>query len=720
MGTDHLDQDQRASYMFSVILLSLAFPLNVYLLCRIYFERRKLLALHLAMAWLLMADLAMILNYTIHHTESIITGRFLGGVQCQISGFLSLVCVVFSNLSSSAIAVVTKRSLGLQARAFSEQFRQNYLWLTLGMVTVGIVYATLLTSTGGVGNYRGLYCCMKDSGNAWLVWSGFFIFGTCAAVQARNYYDSYKYVTDQMKVAVGGNESKAHKTKYIGGIRRHALRMSCLFYIAWLPMMVGGLVAYAHGGAVTEKGEVFPRYVDILIVMCVKIVPLLDGLVISHSVNKALDHHQATKNTRAVARLGSNRNSVPGTPRGDEKRFVGESRLTVPQHPKMSCSRFTDVYFSNEDEGYRLPSPHSQPRHGSPSMDTTDLNYRTVTIDSSDRSVDLPNLISDEALRPSGVSRESSFPQLSHSLMPAETRNFTLSLPKFSHSLMLPDGLETSYAAGSPKSGMDDSANGPYSVGMMTEDLPAAKSDSQTGKTGNANANANAIQIIESGPRMPFGDSKKERHPPSDELQSNQSGKVPERHPSFSSQSEYIPMPRRARDSELRRSKGSSDDFQRNQITKVGNSNNSSIREYPSDDPQKNPNANTSSNSPSEYLPVLRRVGDSDQRRSKGSSDDFQRNQNSKDRNSNSSVREYPIDDSQRSQNAKAGNSSPVSSSPSEFLPAPRRARDSDQRRSKADAELRRVIPCAIEMVEDEPQHVGRTTDEEVEVSLAS
>eukprot|EP00808_Paulinella_micropora_P024263 g55027.t1 len=51
----HYDQEQRASYMMSILLLMAAFPLNVSLLRRIWLEREKLPVLQLAMAWLLLA-----------------------------------------------------------------------------------------------------------------------------------------------------------------------------------------------------------------------------------------------------------------------------------------------------------------------------------------------------------------------------------------------------------------------------------------------------------------------------------------------------------------------------------------------------------------------------------------------------------------------------------------------------------------------------------------
>eukprot|EP00457_Paulinella_chromatophora_P004441 gb/GEZN01004453.1/.p1 GENE.gb/GEZN01004453.1/~~gb/GEZN01004453.1/.p1 ORF type:complete len:603 (-),score=55.76 gb/GEZN01004453.1/:158-1756(-) len=237
------------------------------------------------MAWLLMADLALILNYGFHHTLSIIQNTFLDGVHCQISGFISLVCVLFSNVASTAVAFVTHRSLGLQARPFAEKVRKRYILLTMCMVLPGICYAALLSLTGQIGNYRGLYCCMKDNGNGWLVWTGFLIFATCGGLQGHYYYKSYHYVLEHINSSVGSGEMQ--KEKFVAGIRRHAFRMCGVFYLAWTPMMLGGFVSYFSGGLITRNGEAFPRWIDVIIVLCVKVVPLLDSLVVMRSVNKA-------------------------------------------------------------------------------------------------------------------------------------------------------------------------------------------------------------------------------------------------------------------------------------------------------------------------------------------------------------------------------------------------------------------------------------------------
>eukprot|EP00457_Paulinella_chromatophora_P006307 gb/GEZN01006325.1/.p1 GENE.gb/GEZN01006325.1/~~gb/GEZN01006325.1/.p1 ORF type:complete len:502 (-),score=42.26 gb/GEZN01006325.1/:121-1626(-) len=289
-----LDVQQRTSFLLSILLLTVALPLNLYLLHRIYTTRPNLHVLHLAMAWLLAADLLMIVNYTFHHTKSIIQNSFTEGVHCQISGFVSLICVVFSNLSSTAIAMVTKRSLGLQSRTFATKFREHYNHYTVGILIPGLLYASLLSTTGQVGNYRGLYCCMNDSGNKWLVWSGFTIFFGCAVTQCYFYYSSYLYVKRQMShsqhdtnLSQEERTQEAIRQKFVSGIRRHAFRMSGLFYIAWFPMMLGGLVAYGHGGILTDEGEAFPRAVDVFIVLCVKVVPILDGLVVWRSLEKA-------------------------------------------------------------------------------------------------------------------------------------------------------------------------------------------------------------------------------------------------------------------------------------------------------------------------------------------------------------------------------------------------------------------------------------------------
>eukprot|EP00808_Paulinella_micropora_P031439 g38234.t1 len=279
-----LNLEQRLSFIFNVILLASALGPTLYLLRRIYKERQDLHILQLAMAWLLMADLAMMLNYIPHHISSLILDQMSDGLSCQISGYISLVCVVFSNLAATSVSLVTARSLNLQSSAFIKRFRDNYLKWTVALWLPGVILASAFSATGKIGNYRGLYCCMKNNGDPWLVWTGFLIFFICAATQCYQYYTSFDYVSKTMTATQEDNEVKC---KYIKGIRDHALQMSGLFYFAWLPMLIGGFITYGHGGVEMQQGAAFHLGWDVLIVLFVKVVPVLDCWVVFRSLVKA-------------------------------------------------------------------------------------------------------------------------------------------------------------------------------------------------------------------------------------------------------------------------------------------------------------------------------------------------------------------------------------------------------------------------------------------------
>eukprot|EP00808_Paulinella_micropora_P001997 g4285.t1 len=298
-----LNLEQRLSFTFSVILLASALGPTLYLLHRIYKERQDLHILQLAMAWLLMADLAMMLNYIPHHMSSLIQDQMSDGLSCQISGYISLVCVVFSNLAATSVSLVTARSLNLQSSAFNLQFRKNYLKWTVAMWLPGVILASALSATGRIGNYRGLYCCMKNNGDPSLVWTGFLIFFICAATQCYQYYTSFDYVSKTMTATQEDNEVKC---KSINGIRDHALRMSGLFYFAWQPMLIGGFITYGHGGVVTQQGPAFHVGWDVLIVLFVKVVPVLDCWVVFRSLVKAKSA-QAAAMARQKAALHARR-----------------------------------------------------------------------------------------------------------------------------------------------------------------------------------------------------------------------------------------------------------------------------------------------------------------------------------------------------------------------------------------------------------------------------
>eukprot|EP00457_Paulinella_chromatophora_P003027 gb/GEZN01003032.1/.p1 GENE.gb/GEZN01003032.1/~~gb/GEZN01003032.1/.p1 ORF type:complete len:451 (+),score=71.08 gb/GEZN01003032.1/:54-1406(+) len=284
-----LDAETRVSMVLSLILLMSALPLSLQLLKRIYENRENCHVLQLSMGWLLMADLLLILNFGPHHLISFASNEFMGGTYCYISGFVSMIMVVFSNVAAAGCAIVTNKSMGIKARAFSSWFREKFVMITAVMFIPGIIYGAILAGTSHVGNYRNLYCCMNDNGEAWVVWGGFVIFFVCASIQAQQYYTSYAYVKEQMqnKSVASSAEDQLVRDQFVAGIRDHALRMAALFYIAWFPMMVTSFISYAHGGLVTDKGVAFPRGVDIFVVLCVKCVPLLDCLVIKRSLDKA-------------------------------------------------------------------------------------------------------------------------------------------------------------------------------------------------------------------------------------------------------------------------------------------------------------------------------------------------------------------------------------------------------------------------------------------------
>eukprot|EP00808_Paulinella_micropora_P027828 g6601.t1 len=151
---------------------------------------------------------------------------------------------------------------------------------------------------GAIGNYRDMYCCMKNNGNPALVWSGFWMFFVAMAAQGHQYYASYSYVSKESKVSRSVKQpdvtaSQERSAAHV--LRNHALRMSALFYLAWLPMIVGGLVTWAHGGVVTDQGEAFAKKWDVLIVLCVKILPFLDCRVILRSLERAEAYRNMTK-----------------------------------------------------------------------------------------------------------------------------------------------------------------------------------------------------------------------------------------------------------------------------------------------------------------------------------------------------------------------------------------------------------------------------------------
>eukprot|EP00457_Paulinella_chromatophora_P008126 gb/GEZN01008153.1/.p1 GENE.gb/GEZN01008153.1/~~gb/GEZN01008153.1/.p1 ORF type:complete len:477 (+),score=38.05 gb/GEZN01008153.1/:104-1432(+) len=314
-----------------------AFPLCIQLLKRIYDNREQCHVLQLAMSWLLAADLLLILNFGPHHLLSFASGRFIGGAYCYISGFWSMVMVVFSNVAAAGCAIVTNKSMGMQSRIYSSWFRLHYTKITAAMFVPGLIYGAILAGTSHVGNYRNLYCCMNDNGEAWVVWGGCAIFFICAMIQAHQYYSSYRYVKLQMesKSVHSNGEDQVARDRFVVGIRDHALRMASLFYIAWFPMMVSSIVSYSHGGLISDGVEAFPRGVDIFVVLCVKVVPLLDCLVIKRSLDKAsinsnrkVNVHDSRGEQGSQAK-SANRAAQPALANNNQARLTKESRGTM-------------------------------------------------------------------------------------------------------------------------------------------------------------------------------------------------------------------------------------------------------------------------------------------------------------------------------------------------------------------------------------------------------
>eukprot|EP00457_Paulinella_chromatophora_P004467 gb/GEZN01004479.1/.p1 GENE.gb/GEZN01004479.1/~~gb/GEZN01004479.1/.p1 ORF type:complete len:468 (-),score=23.21 gb/GEZN01004479.1/:556-1920(-) len=349
---EELDTHTRVSFVLSLMLLMTALPLTLQLLKRIYDNREQCHVLQLAMAWLLAADLLLILNFGPHHLISFAADRFIGGAYCYISGFWSMVMVVFSNVAAAGCAIVTNKSMGMKSRAYSSWFREKYVTITFLMFIPGIVYGAILAGTSHVGNYRNLYCCMNDNGEAWVIWGGFAIFSVCALIQAHQYYQSYMYVKLQMqnKSVASSPEDQLLRDRFVVGIRDHALRMAALFYIAWFPMMLTGLISYGHGGVLTAEGEAFPRGVDIFVVLCVKIVPLLDCFVIKRSLDKAsinsnkkVSLHMNSKG-EPISQVKSNVNNVKAPGQG------GSRTNGVPTHGRPAEDQSQGTEFSHDSE----------------------------------------------------------------------------------------------------------------------------------------------------------------------------------------------------------------------------------------------------------------------------------------------------------------------------------------------------------------------------------
>eukprot|EP00808_Paulinella_micropora_P020503 g78087.t1 len=362
-----LDLTTRVSFCLSLILLLTALPLNLQLLSRIYYNRETCHVLQLAMGWLLLADLLLILNFGSHHLISLMAGHFMDGGYCIAGGYWSMVMVTFSNAAAAGIAVVTNKSMSMDSRAFGSWFRRYFSHITLLMFIPGIIYASVLAGTAHIGNYRNLYCCMVDNGNAWVVWGGFLIFFVCASIQAHQYYWSYSYVKRQMEKSSASNQDEATRMRFIQGIRDHALRMAALFYVAWFPMMLTSLIAYAHGGVETHEGEAFQRGVDVFVVLTVKIVPLLDCYVIKRSLDRASDnksHHDSAAQKVAASQRPAHRHTT------GNKSQTGVNALTEESAAGSGCT---------EEGPMEKETPISPP---APSLQLGALNDGVVNDDS--------------------------------------------------------------------------------------------------------------------------------------------------------------------------------------------------------------------------------------------------------------------------------------------------------------------------------------------------
>eukprot|EP00457_Paulinella_chromatophora_P003553 gb/GEZN01003561.1/.p1 GENE.gb/GEZN01003561.1/~~gb/GEZN01003561.1/.p1 ORF type:complete len:676 (-),score=63.50 gb/GEZN01003561.1/:6-2033(-) len=296
-----LDFEQRFYSFWGFIELWTALPLNLFLLHRMWKDRETTHALILSMSWLLLADLGMILNFGTFHMVEMMTDSFpsSSGIGCQTSGFISLIFVIFSNLASTMLAYVTYRTLGLGAKGFSMHFRPNFARNTVLLLLPGIIFAIVEKVLGQIGSYRDLYCAIADPGE-WAAgfWLTLFLFVACAATQTYFYSRAYSYVEHHMNSSVdkgrvttgpiGQDGEEETQKRFLQGMRDHAWRMSALFPLAWVPIMVLSFVSYVHGGVYTESGGAsHPRWLDIVAVLTLKIVPVIDTFVVFRALANA-------------------------------------------------------------------------------------------------------------------------------------------------------------------------------------------------------------------------------------------------------------------------------------------------------------------------------------------------------------------------------------------------------------------------------------------------
>lgn len=137
--------------------------------------------LHKCLAMPLLCDMIMMSNH-IPQKIALLAG-WNDGVWCEGLGFISLACVCTSNVAFVIVSCASYNTFVCvrQPQKFSYYVHQYFVWFVFCMWIPGILITSYFISSGFIGLYKGLYCCVRDTTKPEIVIVMLIVFAVCGS-----------------------------------------------------------------------------------------------------------------------------------------------------------------------------------------------------------------------------------------------------------------------------------------------------------------------------------------------------------------------------------------------------------------------------------------------------------------------------------------------------------------------------------------------------------
>eukprot|EP00457_Paulinella_chromatophora_P000639 gb/GEZN01000639.1/.p1 GENE.gb/GEZN01000639.1/~~gb/GEZN01000639.1/.p1 ORF type:complete len:1237 (+),score=203.61 gb/GEZN01000639.1/:86-3796(+) len=291
-----LDNLQRLGFSLSFMCMSFSLLRQVEVLSLQWQKRATLHTLQLGRAWILMADMALVLTYLPAYVVMLTLNTFPSGPWCQALAFVTVTAIIFNLLAFVLLSQLTYKLIVkpplhyMQAKAL---FRLNFFLYFFALLAVSVLVTLAFFLSGQLGAYRGIYCMFKDPSNPSDFWPFIIIFVLSVGLQCFLYQLSSKVFKRSLHNRGLTPSIAAHQRGKPSLPTRMGLTMALFFYSAWTPMIITWIIAYFQhriNGKIT-----YPLGLDTFAWLCVSFVPYVNMLNTKLTLNSALHRKDKDK-----------------------------------------------------------------------------------------------------------------------------------------------------------------------------------------------------------------------------------------------------------------------------------------------------------------------------------------------------------------------------------------------------------------------------------------